>query len=192
MISLIHGPLIYKPEQWIVVFDPVAQNRVCRWLSPGRFKHVRAYGYVPFLHVWLFVDANLAGLELYVAAGGEPARAMAAEWTRGCTCVLMPRRPHANRSLVTAASGWCVPTVKRLIGLRSSALRCDALLADCLRNGGHMYGRPILTISPTDATAGANADPSAGLCGAAGPGTAAPAARPDDAGAAARLHAPAA
>lgn len=186
MITLIHGPLIYKPEQWIVVFDPVAQNRVCRWLSPGRFKHVRAYGYVPFLHVWLFVDANLAGLELYVAADGDPARAMAAEWTRGCTRVLMPRREHANRSLRVAASGWCVPTVARLIGLRSSALRVDRLLADCLRNGGRMYGQPVLTFSPTDSDTGAD------LCRTAGPGAAAPAADPGCTGATAGVYAPAA
>jgi len=182
VISLIRGPLIYKPEQWVVVFDPVAQNRVCRWLSPGRFKHVRAYGYVPFLHVWLFVDANLAGLELYVAADGEPARAMAAEWTRGCTRVLMPRLPHANRSLFLAASGWCVPIIARLIGLRSSALRPSAFFADCLRNGGRMYGQPVLTSSPSDAAAGAD------LCRAAGPGAAAPADDPNGSGATADIR----
>jgi len=136
MIELTHGPLISQPGQWVVVFDPVATNRLVGWLTPGRFKHVRAYGYVPFLHVWLFVDANFAGIEIRLAAEGAAAEIMVAAWTDGCDLVLMPRFQHANRSLLAAGCGWCVPTVKRLIGLRSSALRPDALLADCLAHDG--------------------------------------------------------
>src|SRR5690348_8565690 len=123
MIHAIPGPLISQPEQWILAFEPALPGQ--RWLNmiPGRFKHVRAYGYVPFLHVWVFVDATFAGLELRVAANGAAADAQAELWTRHCTIVLMPRRPHANRSVLLSASGWCVPAVKRLIGLKSSALR---------------------------------------------------------------------
>lgn len=136
MIQAIEGPLIAHPLQWVIVFDPKAGNRWVQWLTPGRYKHVRAFGYVPFLHVWLFYDANLAGIEIVVAADGPSSRDMIAAWTAGCYCLMMPRVPHVGRSLTTAASGWCVPAVKRLIGLRCGALRPDALLADCLRNGG--------------------------------------------------------
>lgn len=168
MISVEHGPLISQPGAWVLAFDPVAANRWIGALTPGRFKHVRAFGYVPFLHVWIFIDANFAGLEVQLAAEGAPADALAASWTRGCTMVVMQRRPHASRSLVTAASGWCVPTVKRLIGLRSSALRVDALFADCLRNGGTLYGQHVLsTIAPGDNRA-AGIQP-AGARGVAGP-----------------------
>lgn len=150
MIHLVEGPLISQPEQWILAFEPAMPGHP--WLNrlvPGRFKHVRAFGKVPFLHVWLFFDATLAGLELRVAADGRAADTLAVEWTRSCTIMVMPKRPHANRSALLAASGWCVPSVKRLIGLQSSALRPDALFADCLANGGKLYGQRLLTPDTT-------------------------------------------
>jgi hypothetical protein len=143
MIQAIHGPLISQPQTWVLAFDPKADHWIARW-TPGRYKHVRAYGYVPFLHVWLFVDANLKGIGIWVAAEGEAATAMAGEWARGCAIVLMPQRPPESGSVLVASSGWCVPFVKRLIGLRSGALRPDALFADCLRNGGTLYDQPRL------------------------------------------------
>lgn len=139
MIHAIHGPLVYRPEQWVVVFEPAQPGH--RWLNlvPGRYKHVRLYGYVPFLHVWLFVDPYLAGIEIHVAAHGAPADELADAWTRGCDIVVMPRREHMNRSVAAAGFGWCVPVVKRLIGLNSGALRPDSLFADCIANGGKRY-----------------------------------------------------
>lgn len=179
MITAIQGPLIYQPEQWVLVFDRKPLNWWLGWLVWGKYKHVRAYGYVPFLHVWLFYDATFAGIEMWVAADGEPARAMIGKWIAGdTTLVLMPRRAHANRSTFTAMSGWCVPAVKRLIGLRSSALRASSLFADCMRpeNGGRLYGLPLLT-RPSTAAASA----SSGICAAArsgGPAAAPTAASP--------------
>lgn len=166
MITAIHGPLIYQPEQWVLVFDRRPARWWLGWLIPGKYKHVRAYGYVPFLHVWIFHDANLAGIEVWVAADGEPFRAMRAAWTAGdCDLMLMPRRQHASRSLFTAMSGWCVPHVKRLIGLRSSALRPSTLFADCLRNGGRLH--------ELRRSSGPGANPGADLCAGSGPGAAA-------------------
>lgn len=147
MIQAIHGPLISQPSHWVLCFDPVAATRWLARLTPGRFKHVRAFGYVPFLHVWIFLDPAIRGLDIWIAAEGEPADLMAAQWTRGCDVVIMPRGPAANCSIITAASGWCVPVIKRLIGLRSGALRPDALFADCLRNGGKLHGRQLVTTS---------------------------------------------
>lgn len=180
MITAIHGPLIYQPEQWVLVFDRKPANRWIGWLVWGEYKHVRAYGYVPFLHVWIFQTANLAGIEVWVAADGEPARAMIGQWTAGDTeRMLMPRRPHANRSPFLALSGWCVPHVKRLIGLRSSALRPSSLFADCLRNGGRLYGNQ--RASPTGTCGGPNVRGAAATAVAAAVG-------PDHGSAAPGLH----
>ncbi len=179
MISLVDGPLISHPTHWVLAFSPVATNRWLGMLAWGRFKHVRAYGYVPFLHVWVFVDATVAGLEVILAAKGPAANRMIASWSEGCDLVVMPRQVHANRSLLTAASGWCVPVVKRLIGLRSGALRPDALLADCLAaHGKHVF-----------ATRCTNHRCATHHGGAARPDAAAPAGRPDDAGEHPGLHA---
>jgi hypothetical protein len=139
VIKAVLGPLISKPEAWVVCFDPVAQNRWIGRLTPGYYKHVRAYGYVPFLHVWLFVDANLKGIEILLAAHGDAANALASSWAAGCDIIVMPRRPHVSKSLSLAASGWCVPVVRRLIGLPWGALRPDGLFEECLRNGGKFH-----------------------------------------------------
>lgn len=149
MIQIDRGPLISHPTKWVLVFDEKAATHWVMRLVPGRYKHVRAYGYVPFLHVWLFVDANFSGIEIMVAADGEPANALAASWAAGCDLVVMPRRSHERRSLSLAASGWCVPVIKRLIGLNSGALRPDALFADCLQNGGQFHGQQQHTPSPS-------------------------------------------
>lgn len=155
MITAEPGPLISRPVQWFVCFDPNPNSNWIARLAPGRYKHVRAYGYVPYLHVWLFVDANFAGVELIVSADGEPARAMIASWSKDCDVVLMPRRPHENRSPTLALAGWCVPTIKRLLGLRCVAVTPDALFRRCLQHGGtlvHGFQRPSGTdpIAPAD------------------------------------------
>lgn len=153
MITAEQGPLISRPLQWVVVFDPKAANNWISRLTPGRYKHVRAYGYVPYLHVWLFVDANFAGVELIVAADGGPARDMIAAWIGGCDLVLMPRRPHENQSPLLPMLGWCVPVVSRLLGLRCVAVTPDALFRHCLQNGGKLHGRQRPTGSdPADTT----------------------------------------
>jgi len=178
MIHLVDGPLISHPTHWVLAFSPVAPNWWIGALAWGRYKHVRAYGYVPFLHVWVFVDATFAGLEVILAAKGPAANAMIATWAAGCDLVVMRRQVHANRSVFTAASGWCVPAMKRLIGLRSRALRPDALFRDCLTHDGLLFAN-------TASRAG-----TAGAGDAAGSGVAARAGA-DDAGAGPGLHAPA-
>lgn len=162
MITVLHGPLISRPETWVLAFARTAASPWVRWLVWGRYKHVRAYGYVPFLHVWLFYDATFTGIEVIVAADGEAARAQIAGWIDGCDLVRMPRRPHANASPVLAMCGWCVPAIKRLIGLRCGALRPDALYEHCLRNGGVRYGKqPSRTDVPAAADRGRAVEPGA-------------------------------
>jgi hypothetical protein len=153
-MSAVEGPLISHPGAWVVVFDPMATNWLAR-IIPGRFKHVRAFGYVPFLHVWIFYDANFAGIEIIIAKDGADSHEMIRLWSTGCECVLMPRRPHANESTAVSLSGWCVPAVARLIGLPCGALRPDGFLAHCLRNGGKSLNEQQRAIdAPADAAGG--------------------------------------
>ncbi len=141
MITAITGPLISRPESWVLAFARTSTTWWVPWLVPGRYKHVRAYGYVPFLHVWLFFDTHFSGIDVIVAADGAAARAQIAVWIDGCDLVRMPWRAAGKSSLTLAMSGWCVPAVKRLIGLRGCALRPDALYEHCLRNGGIRHER---------------------------------------------------
>lgn len=128
------GPLISKPQSWMLVFDRVAPTPFLDFVAFGRYKHVRAFGYVPFLHVWIFFDPHWTANDLFVAADGSPATDLMQNWIINSD-VMRFRRLECNRPGPPLA-GWCVPAIKRLIGLRSSALRPDSLWRDCLENGG--------------------------------------------------------
>lgn len=136
MIRAVDGPLISQPIVWNLVFE---RKSISWWshLALGRYKHVRAYGYVPFLHVWQFVDVGLRGFDVFVAADGAPANAVIAHWIEDADVLtLAPRRDGIRRLPVF---GFCVPAMKRLIGLRCGALRPDALYRHCLRNGAQPF-----------------------------------------------------
>lgn len=133
MITAIHGPLIVQPEIWTLVFNRTAARRWASWLALGRYKHVRAYAYVPFLHVWVFFDPHLSGTDIIVAADGEPAHALIGAWIADADLIRMQARK--GRGLLPTF-GFCTSTIKRLIGLRCVALRPDAFYRDCLRSGG--------------------------------------------------------
>lgn len=139
MIRAIEGPLIVQPRSWTLVFNREASSRWFGALVPGRYKHVRAYAYVPFLHVWVFYDPDFRGTDIIVAADGEPAKRLIASWTVKADLMMMRVTDARARPRI---GFWCVPMIKSLIGLRSSALRPDGLWADCLANGGEPFESP--------------------------------------------------
>jgi hypothetical protein len=128
------GPLISQPDNWLLIFERQAPSRFFDFVAFGKYKHVKACGYVPFLHVWTFFDPSWSGTELYVAEDGRPALYLMSQWIVEADVMRFPRK-HAPARLPPLA-GWCVPQIKRLIGLRSGALRPDTLWRDCLANGG--------------------------------------------------------
>lgn len=132
MIEIIEGPLISQPIIWNLVFERKATS----WwshLALGRYKHVRAYGYVPFLHVWQFVDVGLRGFDVFVAADGPAANAVIMHWIADADVLAVA--PHRDGIRRLPVLGFCVPAMRRLIGQRGGALRPDAFFAECLRNG---------------------------------------------------------
>lgn len=136
VIRAVEGPLISQPVVWNLVFE---RKTISWWshLAMGRYKHVRAYGYVPFLHVWQFVDIGLRGFDVFIAADGPPANAVIAHWIADADVLTIAPRRDGRRCLPLL--GFCVPAMKRLIGLRCGALRPDAFFAECLRNGAQPF-----------------------------------------------------
>lgn len=107
------------------------------FIAFGKYKHVRAFGYVPFLHVWVFFDPCWRnGIRIAVAADGVAANAMIGEWVEGADIIRIAQCESARGMPIL---GWCVPSVRRLIGIRSRALRPDTLYQDCLLAGGMLY-----------------------------------------------------
>lgn len=137
MITAIAGPLVVEPSVWVVVFNRTAATWWAGWLAFGQYKHVRAYAYVPFLHVWVFVDPNLMGIDVLIAADGAPARAMISAWIDNADLVKVRAQRDGRRRF--PLFGWCVPVIARLTGVPSGALRADAFFRDCLRYGGEPF-----------------------------------------------------
>ena len=157
LVDLIAGPLIVEPVNWTVVFSRRARTRLQHLLIIGRYKHVRAYAYVPFLHVWVFYDVHLRGTSIVVAADGPPANQMIAIWIEDADLVQISVNKDGINRLSWPILGFCVPAMKRLLGIRSGTLRPDGFYRDCLRNGGVPFeaehGRHTVTSTIHPATA---------------------------------------
>jgi hypothetical protein len=120
-----------QPIRWQLCFDPEAQSRIALMI-PGRFKHVRAFGFVPVQDVWIFYDVTMAGTVLRAARNNSAAAdRLLWSWTRGCEVLGI-----APQGISRLPKGfWCVTAMKHLIGLNTGALRPDALYRDCLAKG---------------------------------------------------------
>ena len=145
---------VYKPEacepvQWIVIFHPTTESRFVRFICIGRFKHVSALAYLHQLKCWITYDVGFFGTR--VTAVPDTQAHLLAPWVDGCTLVAMRKNPEGHR--FPPILGWCVPSIRRLIGLRSSALRPDTLYRHCLRDGGQVINdRPIVESPATNSS----------------------------------------
>jgi hypothetical protein len=129
---IVFDPGAGEPRKWVICFC----RKSTRWwldrLPIGEFKHVRAFGSIPEIQSWVFFDPAWDRTVIKVARG-HAAEQLVLQFLHDCEAVVMPAntgpmRPHVG--------GWCVPAVKQLVGLRSGALRPNALYRDCLANGG--------------------------------------------------------
>src|ERR1019366_9812065 len=118
-----------EPTRWILCFTETTATRWLNYVPVGRFRHVRAFACVPDINTWIFYDPALDRHTLHVARG-EAAKVLMADFMRGAAVVGMP--VVKRKSLVPRFGGWCVPAIKALIGLRSGALRPDALWRECV------------------------------------------------------------
>ena len=131
---IVFDPGAGEPARWVVCFCRKAATPWMARLPVGHYKHVRAFGSVPHIQTWVFFDPALDRSVIKLARG-EAAGALMAEFLADSDALVMPVRYRER--LVPRIGGWCVPAVKHLLGLSSSALRPDALWKHCLRHGGY-------------------------------------------------------
>jgi hypothetical protein len=153
MITAITGPLIVQPECWQVVFSRETTNPWIRRFVPGEFKHVSAYAYVPFLHVWAFFDPHIAGTDIILAAEGDPALAMISSRIKNAAVVSVRRHSHKvgkldsserrSRSIGLPLLGYCVPSVRRLVGVSGGAFTPSGFFKECVAYGGIPFAEAI-------------------------------------------------
>jgi hypothetical protein len=126
----------FEPTSWCVVFNREATSGWSRFV-PGRFKHVRAYAFLPATRTWLFYDVSFAGTEIMAIPDGADARA--AIWSfigpPGRSYVVSVTR-LARRRRLFPWSNWCTSALRHLLNLPGSALRPDAFHRECLAHGG--------------------------------------------------------
>lgn len=159
MIELIALPPVIAPDEWFVVFHEQAATRWLGLMTPGRYKHVSAFAYVPGVARWLLFDAHWGGIRIWLVDKGS-----IMEWSRGCAVVKIAtcdgRMAWRQRLGFT-----CVTAVKHLIRLKGGCVAAtpSALYRDVIRNGGILISEP----GPT-APAPARSDADAGAADGAG------------------------
>jgi hypothetical protein len=89
------GVIEYEPTSWCVVFNARPHPGWAKWV-PGRFKHVRAYAFIPATRTWLFYDVNFPAPNSWRSPTG-PTRARRSGRSSGRPAVLdvisVPRLP---------------------------------------------------------------------------------------------------
>ncbi len=125
----------YEPLVWNVVFNREAGSGWARWV-PGRYKHVRAYAFIPKTRTWLFYDVSFSGARLFAVPDGPDAKAaiysfIGPEGVSDIVAVkvLPPRHRHFPWS------NWCTSALRHLLNLPGGALLPDGFYRECLANG---------------------------------------------------------
>jgi hypothetical protein len=167
MLQLVAKPTAVEPEAWFIVFHPVSATR---WLNrlPMRFRHVSAFAYMHAAGCWLIYDVQFWGTRHILLPDNLAALDFLADFTANCD-VLHMRRQGPSR-LWFRVGFWCVPAIKHMLGLRSSALLPHGLYRSCLRAGakvihGTAHLHPAGRSEPADAAGGGRA--SQGGCASA-------------------------
>ncbi|UXS96691.1 hypothetical protein [Agrobacterium tumefaciens] len=138
------------PTSWFVVFHLSTKRRWLHWLAFGRFKHVSCFAWVDSAQRWVFFDPALERSWLRLVpddmAGMEPAHEQdikanyyggdIGHYSKiGVVVKIDTQIVDIIKPNIGFARG-CVREVARLIGIRTRAMRPDALFRDCLRLGG--------------------------------------------------------
>lgn len=147
-------PVAVEPTEWFVVFRDRSASRLIGALTPGRRKHVSAFGYCPGVKLWLVYDVQLSGTRIMLMAQSE-----VLAWVGDAELVKIARL--GQRMGLSSRLGFtCVTAVKHLLGLRCVAATPDALYRHILRNGGIALSdarHPAPAPAGSDAGAGAAA-----------------------------------
>lgn len=125
----------HQPKVWNVVFNREAASGWARFV-PGRFKHVRAYAFIPSTRLWLFYDVHFSGMRLFAVPDGPDALAAIFSFIGppgASEIVSVQCLPRRRRRFPW--SNWCTSALRHLLNLPGSALLPDRFYRDCLDNG---------------------------------------------------------
>lgn len=124
-------PVWDEPKTWVLVFAREGEG----WARyvPGRYKHVRAYAYLPGMKAWILYDPHRSGVDIKVIHDRKEALTALYHFTWQSDLMRFPASPGRTFFPVFFT---CVGAIKHLIGLRSRALILGTFHRHCLAAGG--------------------------------------------------------
>lgn len=123
-----------EARRWTVVFHREAENWFFDLIAMGHFKHVSAFAWLPELGIWTIYDVGFRRTRLIHLADGVHAHATIAAIVKGNCAVTVDVQ---NECLPLMRAGlFCTIAIKHLVGIRSGALRPDALFRHLVAQGG--------------------------------------------------------
>lgn len=124
-----------EPAEWFVVFHRDSVRPWVRFFAWGQYRHVSAFGRIPWSGDWVFYDFLTARTRVLMVPD-EKSNLFLAHYSKLGKIVRMPAPDPDDVGVKLKLGMWCVTAVAHLLGLRTCALRPDALLRHCLANGG--------------------------------------------------------
>jgi hypothetical protein len=123
-----------EARRWSVVFHRQSKHLFFRLIAMGEFKHVSALAWIPELGQWWIYDVGFRRTSLKALVDGPAAQSIIAAIVKGNAVVTIDVRED---DLPWMRLGmFCTTAVAHLIGLRSGALRPDALYRHLVAQGG--------------------------------------------------------
>ena len=130
------------PDSWFVVFHPKsAMGRWIRFFTPGKYKHVSAFAYVPGCNVWVFYDAQWDGLRLVHMSQTKAEQTFVELCDKDCA-VIKIKAKDGPISVWDRAGFSCVSATKHLLGLSCVSITPTGLYHGLIRNGGVLVSGP--------------------------------------------------
>lgn len=120
-------------DSWLVAFVKRGRDHWIDWFLPSGFRHVFAFGYVPEADVWLLYDVQFARTQVKVIPDELVGSHIEYAWEEGAL-IKVPHIKAAAPPLLRWGF-WCVPAIKHLIGVRSSALTPKGLYDHLVKIG---------------------------------------------------------
>jgi hypothetical protein len=162
----------FEPAVWNVVFNREAVAGWARWV-PGRFKHVRAYAYLPAQKLWIFYDVKFSGTQLFVVPAGPDAIDAIYSFIgpEGVSEIVSVRRLPQRKRLIPLGN-FCTAALRHLLNLPGGALLPDGFYRDCLANGGKPFEADDGPLDELPASLPAGADSGSATTTDRGPATA--------------------
>jgi len=145
----------YEPLGWMLVFVSATTIPWLDRLIIGRFKHVIAFGWVDETQTWICYDIQIGRTRILSLPDEIGSELIAAKLAGDPGAAALRIEASDLPPSVVRLGFWCVPAMKRLVGLRSGALRPDRLWRDCIASGAEVIhdarSRPISGSNRSDA-----------------------------------------